>query len=122
MQSLALKAYGDVQQRTASDKEIEHALFTQITQDLDRVANEEKPVPSEWADAISRNLQLWTLLATDLMGTANALPEETKKGLLILSEFVRRTSMTVLSGGEGLADLIEINQTIVKGLDGEASR
>lgn len=116
MQLLAHKAYGDIQQRTASDKEIEHALFTQITQDLEQVASQEKPAPTEWADAVSRNLQMWTILATDLMGPGNALPEETKKGLLVLSEFVRRTSMRVLSGGEGLADLIEINQTIMKGL------
>jgi len=87
MQSLALKAYGDVQQRTAGDKEVEYALFTQLTQDLERVANQEKPIPAEWANAVSRNLQLWTLLATDLMSSENSLPEETKKGLLVLSEF-----------------------------------
>ena len=121
MQSLAHKAYGDVQHRTASEKEIEYALFTQITQDLEQVASEEKPVPAVWADAISRNLQMWTILATDLMGSGNTLPDEIKKGLLILSEFVRRTSMSVLSGGEGLVDLIEINHTIMKGLSGEAA-
>lgn len=120
MQSLALKAYGDVQQRTASNKEIEHALFTQITQDLENIAREDKPDLSMWADAVSRNLQMWTLLAVDLMASGNALPEETKKGLLVLSEFVRRTSMNILSGGEGLLDLIDINKTIMKGLSTEA--
>jgi flagellar protein FlaF len=119
MQSLALKAYGDVQQRTASEKEIEYALFTQITQDLSSVASEDKPVPSVWADAISRNLQMWTVLATDLMGSGNTLPEETRKGLLVLSDFVRRTSMDVLSGGQGIADLVSINEIIMKGLAGE---
>ncbi len=118
MQSLALKAYGNVQQRTAGEKEIEHALFTQITYDLESVANEDKPNPSVWADAISRNLQMWTLLATDLMRPENALAQETKNGLLTLSEFVRRTSMTILSGGEGIADLIDINKTIMQGLSG----
>ena len=121
MQSLALKTYGDTQQRTASGKEIEQALFAQITQDLEQVASEDKPVPSIWAEAVSRNLQLWTLLAADLMSADNALIEETKKGLLVLSEFVRRTSMDVLSGGEGLSDLIDINKTIMKGLSGEVT-
>lgn len=119
MQSLAHKAYGDVQQRTASEKEIEHALFTQITQDLELVASQKTPVPTVWADAISRNLQMWTVFATDLMGPQNTLPEETKKGLLFLSEFVRRTSMSIFSGGEGITDLIEINRTIMKGLSRE---
>ena len=121
MQSLALKAYGDVQQRTASDKEIEYALFLQITQDLESVASEDKPVPAVWADAVSRNLQMWTLLAADLMGDNNALHEDIKRGLLVLSEFVRRTSMTILSGGEGIDELIDINKTIMKGLSGEAA-
>lgn len=121
MQSLAYKAYGDIQQRTASDKEIEYALFLQITQDLESVASEDKPVPAVWADAVSRNLQMWTLLAADLMGDNNALHEDIKRGLLVLSEFVRRTSMTILSGGEGIDELIDINKTIMKGLSGEAA-
>lgn len=116
MQSLALKAYGSVQQRTAGDKEIEYALFAQITQGLEVVSNQEKPSPSVWADAISRNLQMWTVLAVDLMSDENKLPDTLKGGLLTLAEFVRRTSMEVLAGGEGLADLIDVNSTIMKGL------
>ena len=121
MQSLALKAYGDVQQRTASEKEIEHALFFQITQQLEQVAVEERVTPSVWGDAISRNLQMWTILATDLLTPENQLPEDTKKSMLILSEFVRRTSMRVLAGDDGLQELIEINRMIMKGLRGEVS-
>lgn len=116
MQSLALKAYGNVQQRTAGDKEVEYALFAQITQSLEGVSNQERPSPSVWADAVSRNLQMWTVLAVDLMSQDNKLPDTVKGGLLTLAEYVRRTTMEVLAGGEGLDDLIEINSTIMKGL------
>ena len=73
--------------------------------------------PEKWANAINRNLDLWTLLATDLMHPENQLNESLRKSLLELSIFVRRTSTQVLSGNDGMADLIDINESITKGLD-----
>ncbi|WOR14489.1 flagellar biosynthesis regulator FlaF [Hyphomonas sp. FCG-A18] len=121
MHSLARQAYGQVQHRTAGPKEIEHAVFEQITEALQDVAKTEAPVPNVYADAVSRNMELWTILAADLMSDANALPLETKQGLLGLSEFVRRTSMTLLTEGGDVTDLIDVNIAIMRGLRGDAS-
>lgn len=122
MQSLAYKTYGQVQHRTAGDKEIEYALFKQITEALEGVANDNDPAPAVRADAISRNLQMWTILAADLMGEGNALPPDTRNGLLYLAEFVRRTSMQLLSGPGDVSDLIDVNVTIMEGLRGTSAR
>lgn len=116
MQALAVKAYGEVQQRTVGDKEIEYALFRQITEALEAVSETTEFAPAAWAGAISRNQQLWTIIAADLLTPGNALPEDMKRSLLILSEFVRRTSFKVLAGEDGLKDLIEVNRTIMAGL------
>ena len=70
------------------------------------------------ADAIHRNQQLWTLLATDLLNPANSLPTDLKSRLLQLSKFVQKTSMEILSGRGDIADLIEINRPIIAGLGG----
>lgn len=122
MQSLAYKAYGQVQQRTAGDNDIEYALFKQITEALKTVEEDSNPAAPVRADAISRNLQMWTTLAADLMSEENALPPETRNGLLYLAEFVRRTSMPLLlSGFGGVSDLIEINETIMEGLRGTSA-
>lgn len=118
MQALAYKAYGQVQSRTASVKEIEYALFKQITEALEFVAQTENPEPAVWADAICRNMQLWTLLSTDLLGEGNAMPADMKKSLLNLSGFVRTHSLKILSGEGEIADLIEVNTTIMQGLSG----
>lgn len=120
MQALAFKAYGEVKQRTAGEKEIEYALFQQITEALEHIAHADNAMPTEWADAINRNQQLWTTIAIDLLHPANALPEETKRSLLYLAEFVRQNSMKVLSGDGNLSDLIEINHSIMSGLAGGA--
>ena len=44
--------------------------------------------------------------------------EATRKSLLELSIFVRRASMQILSGDGEIADLVEINESIMKGLKG----
>ena len=118
MQALAFKAYGEVKQRTAGERNIEFELFQQITEALEHVARSEDVAPALWADAIHRNLQLWSALAVDLLHPGNALPDEVKKSLLYLSEFVRQSSMKILSGTGELADLIEINRTVMGGMMG----
>ncbi len=72
MQSLAFKAYGEVTQRTAGEKDIELALFRQITDALKQVSEAEDVQPTDWAEAIHRNQQLWTTIAIDLLHPGNA--------------------------------------------------
>ncbi|MCA8901810.1 MAG: flagellar biosynthesis regulator FlaF [Hyphomonas sp.] len=113
MQSLAYKAYGDITKRTASDKQLEQALFLQITEALESAAEAGRKDFLGWTDAIHRNLELWTILTTDLLSPDNALPHELKGNLLSIANFVRRHTLSVLSGGGELDDLIEINRNIL---------
>jgi len=121
LQALAFKAYGEVKQRTAGEKEIEYALFRQITDALEQVARAENVQLADWADAIHRNQQLWTTIAIDLLHPGNGLPEQTKRSLLYLAEFVRQSSIKILSGEGDIADLVEINQSIMNGLTGNVA-
>jgi flagellar biosynthesis activator protein FlaF len=121
LQSLAFKAYGEVTQRTAGEKDLEIALFQQITNELRNVSDADTVQPTDWAEAIHRNQQLWTTIAIDLLNPGNALPEEMKRSLLYLAEFVRQNSMKILSGSGDIADLIEINQSIMTGLSGPSA-
>jgi flagellar protein FlaF len=74
--------------------------------------------PTDWAEAIHRNQQLWTTIAIDLLHPGNALPDELKRSLLYLAEFVRQSSMKIMAGEGEIADLIEVNQSIMNGLSG----
>lgn len=121
MQALAHKAYGEVRNRTADSRSIERALFRQITDAMIEAQDTKQSDPEKWANAISRNLDLWTLLATDLMHPENQLNDGLRKSLLELSIFVRRTSTEILGGADGLADLIDINESIIKGLENSGS-
>ncbi|MEM6410071.1 MAG: flagellar biosynthesis regulator FlaF [Pseudomonadota bacterium] len=117
MQSLANLAYGEIQQRTASDRELEHALFQQITDALEALTKPVEVSASARADAVSRNLQMWNILASDVALPTNALMQETKDSLLYLSAFVRQMSFAVFEGDEDkLAELIEVNKAVMSGL------
>lgn len=120
MQNVAYKAYGAVTSRTMDDKQLELAVFRQITAELRNVDATPPRNLAMWADAVSRNLELWTVLAADLMRPGNALPDDTRRSLLQLAEFVRRESMSILSGSGSIEDIVEINETIIKGLETEA--
>ncbi|MEM9670131.1 MAG: flagellar biosynthesis regulator FlaF [Pseudomonadota bacterium] len=121
MQNLAVQAYGDIQQRTASERDIERAILEQVTDALKEVLHTSDKSPAKKADAISRNLKLWTVFATDLGSPDNALPDDLKSNLLGLYEFVRQSSFSMLSGAaENISELIEINESVIGGLNSNA--
>ncbi|MEM5518843.1 flagellar biosynthesis regulator FlaF [Henriciella sp. AS95] len=119
MHNLARKAYGDVTSRTATDKQIEYALFSEITNALKDVAAQDMPPPAIWAEAIDRNLQLWLALSIDLLNPSNQFDPQLRIGLINLGETVRRISHRVLAGEAELDELIDINEAIMAGLSGD---
>jgi flagellar protein FlaF len=119
MHNLAHKAYSTVTSRTASDKQIEYALFSEITNSLKDVAAQDVPPPAVWADAVDRNLQLWLHLTLDLLNPDNGLDLNLRNNILTLSEMVRRLSYQVLAGDLDISELVEINETIMRGLSGD---
>jgi flagellar biosynthesis activator protein FlaF len=121
MQQLAYKAYGEVTSRTANTGQIEYALFQDITQALKNVDEVEMPVPAVWAEAIDRNMKLWQILSTDLMSDANELDPTLKRNLIALSESVRQISYQVLARKAEITELVEINEIIMQGLEGQST-
>ncbi len=116
MQALAVKAYGNVQKRTADPRSIEAALFRQITDRMIAAKDLRETDPSAWADAINKNLELWNVLGSDLLHPENKLNESIRKPLIELSFFVRRATTKILAGSDELDDLIAINESISQGL------
>lgn len=114
MQNLAHQAYGSVQHRTASEKEIERALMAEVTAELVEISALENPLPGPWYDAINRNLQMWTIFASDLLNPNNPFPKELKGQILYLAEFVRQQSRALFASGTGdLSELIAINKILL---------
>nr|WP_162623674.1 flagellar biosynthesis regulator FlaF [Paracoccus saliphilus] len=103
--------------RTARDAE--YNVFSQVTRMLRQTPP--RADNAHTIEAISKNTELWTLLALDLAGAGNALPDETKAGLLSLAGFAIRHGQAVMAGRAATDPLIDINMSVMRGLRGEAA-
>ena len=116
MQALAHRAYGNVQQRTAGDDQIEIAIIKQITAELENVDGNKETGPADLADAVSRNLQMWTIFATDLADPGNSAPDQAKASLISIAGYVHRESRKILAGDGSITDLIDVNRNLLTSL------
>jgi flagellar protein FlaF len=111
----AVSAYGSVIRHTEDPRDIEFRVFEQITSALEAAAPAEAHFTAR-IQAVHRNRELWQTLAGDLADAENALPDETRAGLLSLAIWVTRETDRVMHHGAPLDDLIEINRSIMQGL------
>lgn len=109
--------YGSAGLRTERDSEYD--AFSYVTRLL-RDAKSSRLGPAT-VQAIHKNSELWSILATDLAQPDNTLPDETKAGLISLAGFAIRQGFSVLNNVGTINSLIEVNVAIMKGLRGEVS-
>jgi flagellar protein FlaF len=67
--------------------------------------------------AIDWNRRLWSTLASDCADNNNGLPEQLRASIISLAIFVTRHSSQVLQRGADIQTLVEINRTIMQGLE-----
>jgi flagellar protein FlaF len=116
---MTLKAYQNTQQITENPRETEYRLFGQVTGAL-ITAQREKRTGGPLCEAIDWNRKLWRLLAADCLDENNKLPDGLRANIVSLSLFVTRYSKDVMRSGAPLDPLIEINRSIMQGLQGAA--
>jgi flagellar protein FlaF len=73
------------------------------------------------AEALNRNLRLWSSLAADVAGAGNGLPPDLRARLFYLYEFTAQHSRAVLEGRGAVSVLVAINTAVMRGLRGEAA-
>ena len=91
----------------------EYEAFAKATHQLGRAQT------SNFADlaaALHENRRLWTLLAADVAGEGNGLPDDLRARVFYLAEFTADHSRKVLSDGADAAVLVEINTAVMRGL------
>lgn len=118
--SRAQAGYAGAAAPIRSERATEYAVFARVTHRLSAVDETDKAAFPALAAAVSDNQRLWGTLAEDLMTEGNALPLALKGQLVGLAEFVRKHSLRVLAGKAGVAPLVDINTSIMRGLRGGA--
>jgi flagellar protein FlaF len=113
------KAYQNAQRITEDPRSTEYRLFGQVTGAL-ITAQRSGARGGPLVDAIDWNKRLWRTLAADCMDDRNQLPRDVRAKIISLSLWVRKYSKEVTREGASMDPLIEINRTIMQGLQGAA--
>lgn len=112
---MSLNAYQRTLNTTEAPRNTEYRLFAEITRAL--MAEMERGVKdTHLIAAVDRNRQLWIALAADCADEGNQLPKETRAAIISLSIWVQKYSREVTRGDEDLSALIDVNRTVMKGL------
>lgn len=112
----AQQTYKVAQRELTSPKEIELKVFASVTSALLNVDTKAPDGATQLATALLDNAKLWRIVFTDLVNPENPLPMPLKESLISLAEFTQKHTIAVLGGNADHAVLIDINQSVLKGL------
>jgi flagellar protein FlaF len=120
MHAQARSAYAGPAAPIRTERATEYAVFARVTHRLSAVDEADRAAFPALAAAVSDNQRLWGALAEDLLSEGNTLPVGLRAQLVGLAEFVRKHTLRVLAGKAGVAPLVDINTSIMRGLRGTA--
>lgn len=101
---------------TNDPRRMELDVFEKATGSL--VEHKDKDSQDEaFRDAVDFNRRLWRALEVDLGSESNKLPDSLKAKLISVAMWVDRHSDLVQRGEAKVDALIDVNQTIMKGLE-----
>ncbi len=116
---MTLRAYQNTQRVTEDPRATEYRLFGQVTGALIE-AQKRGVAGGPLAEAVDWNRTLWRTLAADCMDDRNSLTQDVRAKIVSLSLWITKYSKQVTRNGASLDPLIEINRTIMQGLQGAA--
>ena len=102
-----------------SPRDAEYDIFSRVTRMLRQAPR--KADNTDTIQAVHKNSELWTILASDLADPGNGLPDQVKAGLISLAGFAIRHGQAVMAGSAQTDPLIDINMTVMRGLRGDGA-
>jgi flagellar biosynthesis activator protein FlaF len=112
---MTLQAYQNIQRTVEDPRSTEYRLFGQVTGALLNAKNSNAQ-GTPLVEAIDWNRRMWRTLAADCMDDRNALTEDVRAKIVSLSLWVSKYSRKVTREKAPLDPLIEVNRTIMQGL------
>ncbi|MBI1237207.1 MAG: flagellar biosynthesis regulator FlaF [Alphaproteobacteria bacterium] len=113
---MALSAYQNAATRAEDPRSTEYRLFAQVTRALIKAAEADLLDMKTRSEALDWNRRVWSAFAIDCAEPDNKLPEGLRAAIISLSIFVSKHSSAVMREGADIDILIEINKTIMQGL------
>lgn len=114
---LARQAYAPTNTPLKSERSIEAQVIGKITARLRLAAARRDSDFPNFVDALSENRKLWNALAVDVASDDNDLTAPLRAQIFYLAEFTELQSAKVLRGEASADALIEINTSMIRGLN-----
>lgn len=125
---MSITAYKRTITQTESPRQIERRVFANVTAELE-AQSVEFDVTEQSGDklrilsgglreTLSYNQRIWQTIRSDLVNPANGLSPDLRAGLISLSLWVESHTNEVLKGQKKVKPLLDINRSIIRGLEG----
>lgn len=114
-EAVAAPAENLVPQPDADPRKAEYIVFDQVTRELSAQKEKGTEDPS-LRRALDDNRRLWHALEEDLASPSNQLPDPLKAQIISVAIWVERHSKLAEQGEAGIDPLIQVNESIMKGL------
>ncbi|MEJ6393039.1 flagellar biosynthesis regulator FlaF [Gymnodinialimonas sp. 2305UL16-5] len=118
--SLAQSAYNAAATPVRTDRGTEYAAFQKVTALLNKARRPEASMV-ERAEALDKNRKLWAIIAGDIAGADNKLPQSLRAQLFYLAEFSLLQSSKALKEADALDSLVDVNTAVMRGLSGQGA-
>ena len=114
--SLAHSAYARASSIAPLSRNTEYRAFSQVTRQMAAALPATPQSFPHLVEALHQNQRLWRILATDVAGQDNGLPQQLRAQIFYLYEFTARHTAKVLRNEAEAELLLELNATIMRGL------
>jgi len=125
---MSIAAYKRTISETESPRQIERRVLSNVTAEMEskylafdqaETSGDKLALLAEGLrDTLWYNERIWLTMRNDLSETGNALSPDLKAGLISLALWVETHTQGVLKGERKVKPLLDINRSIVRGLEG----
>lgn len=129
---MSIAAYKRTISDTESPRQIERRVLSSVTAEIESnyLAFDQAETLGErlallaggLRDTLWYNERIWMTMRNDLAETGNALSPDLKAGLISLALWVETHTQGVLKGEKNVKPLLDVNRSIVRGLEGNPMR
>jgi flagellar protein FlaF len=111
---MAQRAYAPTAAPTRSERSIEYDVIARITSRLKSAIEDGDRV--KLIHSLHENRELWRVLAIEVSGSDNLLPDDLRARIFYLAEFTTHHSRRVMREKVSAIPLLEVNTAILRGL------
>ncbi|CUI98134.1 flagellar biosynthesis regulator FlaF [Cognatishimia activa] len=125
---MSIAAYKRTISETESPRQIERRVLSNVTAEMESkyLAFDQAATSGDrlallaegLRDTLWYNERIWMTMRNDLAENANALSPDLKAGLISLALWVETHTNGVLKGEKQIKPLLDINRSIIRGLEG----